>query len=64
VQPAPQHTRSEIEVATVTIPNKNENSMRKLLILTAVVFAFVSGATIAVVGTAIHTQNTSAEANW
>jgi hypothetical protein len=38
--------------------------MRKLFILTAVVFAFVSGATIAVVGAAIHTQNTSIEANW
>jgi hypothetical protein len=41
--------------------------MRKLFILTALIFAFFTGATAAIVGTAIYTQTTgttSAEANW
>jgi hypothetical protein len=40
--------------------------MRKLFILTALIFAFFTGATAAVVGAAIYTQATgaiSAEAN-
>jgi hypothetical protein len=38
--------------------------MRKLFIVTALAFAFFTGATLAIVGAAIHAQNTTAEANW
>jgi hypothetical protein len=54
-----------IEAVTFTVPkHRNGNAMRKLFILTALVFAFFTGATIAIVGAAIHAQNTAAEANW
>jgi hypothetical protein len=55
----------QIEAAIFTVPkHRNGNAMRKLFILTALVFAFFTGATIAIVGTAIHAQTTTAEANW
>jgi hypothetical protein len=54
-----------IEAAIFTVPkHRNGNAMRKLFILTALVFAFFTGATIAIVATAIHAQTTTAEATW
>jgi hypothetical protein len=54
-----------IEAVTFTVPkHRNGNAMRKLFILTALVFAFFTGATIAIVEAAVHAQNTTAEANW
>jgi hypothetical protein len=54
-----------IEAAIFTVPkHRNGNAMRKLFILTALVFAFFTGATMAIVGAAIHAQNTTAGANW
>ena len=49
-----------------TVTTALETSMRKLFILTALIFAFFTGATAAVVGAAIYTQTAgtiSAEAN-
>ena len=38
--------------------------MRKLFILTTLVFALVSGAAATIVGAAIYSQDTTAQASW
>ena len=62
----PAHALRDQSHPSLTVTTALETSMRKLFILTALIFAFFTGATAAVVGAAIYTQATgaiSAEAN-